>query len=117
MPERVIRRGDIWWVQFDPVRGSEQSGTRPALILQNDVGNRTSATTIVAAMINQHRRAYPFQAAIAPEESGLEKPSLILLDQLRTVDKARLVRWAGQLAPERMLDVERAIRRSLGMIT
>jgi mRNA interferase MazF len=117
MPETVIRRGDIWWVQFDPVRGSEQGGTRPALVLQNDVGNRTSSTTIVAAITTRHRRAYPFQVAISSEESGLDRPSLILLDQLRTVDKTRLVRWAGRLSPERMLDVEQAIRRSLGMRT
>jgi len=117
MPDPEIRRGDIWWVEFDPVRGSEQGGTRPALVLQNDVGNRTSSVTIVAAITSRFRRAYPFQVAVTPEESGLDRPSLVLLNQLRTVDKARLLRRAGQLSAERMLDIERAIKHSLGMMT
>jgi mRNA interferase MazF len=117
MPEPEVHRGDIWWAQFDPARGSEQGGTRPALVLQNDLGNRTSPVTIVAAITSQVRRVYPFLVEITPEESGLEKRSLVLLNQLRTVDKSRLVRWAGRLSPERMLDVELAIKRSLGMVT
>jgi len=117
MPDREIRRGDIWWVEFDPVRGSEQGGARPALVLQNNTGNRTSSVTIVAAITSQFRRAYPFHVAVTPDESGLDRPSLILLNQIRTVDRARLIRWIGQLSPERMLDVERAIKRSLGMVT
>ena len=117
MPDREIRRGDIWWVEFDPVRGSEQGGTRPALVLQNDVGNRSSSVTIVAAITSQVRHAYPFQIEIAPEESGLDRRSLTLLNQLRTVDKSRLIRRAGHLSAARMLDVERAIKRSLGMVT
>src|SRR5438874_13051451 len=117
MRDREILRGDIWWVDFEPVRGSEQGGVRPALILQNDVGNRASTTTIVAAVASQYRRAYPFHVEIGPEESGLDRPSLILLEQLRTIDKSRLIRRAGHLSPERMLAVERGIKRSLGMVT
>jgi mRNA interferase MazF len=117
MPEREIRRGDIWWVEFDPVRGAEQGGTRPALVLQNDTGNRFSPVTIVAAITSQRRRAYPFHVEIMPEESGLDKPSLILLNQLRTVDKSRLLRRAGHVPSARMLNVESAIKRSLGMVT
>jgi mRNA interferase MazF len=116
MPDLEVRRGDIWWVEFDPVRGSEQGGTRPALVLQNDRGNRSSSVTIVAAITSRHRRAYPFQVEITPDESGLDRPSLVLLNQLRTVDKPRLLRWAGRLSPTRMLDVERAIKHSLGMV-
>src|SRR5438094_5438541 len=112
MPDREIRRGDIWWVEFDPVRGSEQGGIRPALVLQNDLGNQSSPVTIVAAITTRYRRAYPFHVEITPVESGLDKPSLILLNQLRTVDKSRLLRRAGHLSSERMLDVERAIKRS-----
>jgi mRNA interferase MazF len=117
MPDREVQRGDVWWVDFNPVRGSEQGGIRPSLVLQNDIGNRASSTTIVAAITSQHRRAYPFQVEIGPEESGLDLPSLILLEQLRTIDKSRLIRRAGHLPPERMLAVERAIKRSLGMVT
>jgi mRNA interferase MazF len=117
MPDREIRRGDIWWVDFDPVRGSEHGGTRPALVLQNDIGNRISPVTIVAAITTQFRRPYPFHVAVTPDESGLDEPSLILLNQLRTVDKARLLRRVGHLSPQRMLDVERAIKHSLGMVT
>ena len=117
MPDPEVRRGDIWWVDFSPVRGSEQGGIRPALVLQNDTGNRASTTTIVAAITSQYRRPYPFQVEISAEESGLEKPSLVLLEQLRTVDKSRLRGWIGRLSLDRMLDVERAIKRSLGMIT
>jgi mRNA interferase MazF len=115
MPDPTIRRGEIWWVEFDPVRGSEQGGTRPALVIQNDVGNRTSSVTIVAAITSGYGRAYPFQVAVLPEECGLDRPSLVLLNQLRTVDKARLLRRAGQLSPERMRDIERALKHSLGM--
>lgn len=82
MPDPEIRRGDIWWVEFDPVRGSEQGGTRPALVLQNDRGNRSSSVTIVAAITGRHRRPYPFQVEIVPDESGLDRPSVVLLNQL-----------------------------------
>jgi mRNA interferase MazF len=117
MPDGAIARGDVWWVQFDPVRGSEPGGLRPALVLQNDLGNRTSPTTIVAALTSRYRRPYPFQVEVPPDESGLNRVSLILLDQLRTIDKSRLLRPAGHLSPTRMLEVERAIKRSLGMVT
>jgi mRNA interferase MazF len=117
MPDPAIRRSDIWWVEFDPVRGSEQGGARPALVLQNDHGNRFSSVTIVAAITSRYHRIYPFQVEIMPEESGLDRPSLVLLHQLRTVDKPRLLRRAGSLSPARMLDVERAIKYSLGMVT
>jgi mRNA interferase MazF len=117
MSDREIRRGDIWWADFEPIRDAEQGGTRPALVLQNDIGNRASPTTIVAAITSQYRRAYPFHVEITPDESGLDRPSLVLLEQLRTIDKPRLVRRVGQLSPARMLDVERAIKRSLGMVT
>jgi mRNA interferase MazF len=115
MLEREVRRGDIWWVDFNPVRGSEQGGTRPALVLQNDIGNRASPVTIVAAITSWHRRAYPFHVALSPEESGLERASLVLLNQIRTVDKSRLISRTGQVPGERMLDVEHAIKLSLGI--
>lgn len=117
MPDPEIRRGEIWWVDFEPVRGSEQGGIRPALVLQNDTGNRASPTTIVAAITSQYRRVYPFHVEITPDESGLDRLSLVLLEQLRTIDRSRLVRQTGQLSPARMLNVERAIKRSLGMAT
>jgi len=103
-------------VFFDPTVGAEIRKTRPALIIQNDVANRWSPVTIVAAITSRSdERVYPTKVSIDPPEGNLENPSVVLLNQIRTVDRRRLVRRLGRLRPESMRRVDRAIRVSLGL--
>lgn len=88
---------------------------RPALILQNGTGNKHSTTTVVAATTTAVGKVYPFQVYLTPGECGLPKPSKVLLEQILTVSKERLVEKVGQLSPEKMYEVEKAIHRSLGL--
>ncbi len=111
----MVRRGEIYYVDWSPSRGSEQSGARPALIIQNDVGNQFSSTTIVAAVSTQQRRPYPFHVTISAQESGLPQDSVVKCEQVQTVDQTRLGRLAGTLSVERMLQVNLALKRSLGL--
>ena len=111
----AIRRGELYWVDWGPGRGSEQLGVRPALVVQNDVGNQHSPTTIVAAVTTQARRTYPFQVAVTADESGLPRDSVVLLNQLQTVDRTRLRDRAGRLTAGRMAQVDQALRLSLSL--
>ena len=106
------RRGEVWMVNFNPGRGSEQRGLRPALVIQNDVGNQYAATTIVAA-ITSTIRIYPVTVPLKQGEGGLKKPSMINLAQILTVDKSRLRRRIGVVPPELITRVDAAIRVSL----
>jgi mRNA interferase MazF len=106
------RRGEIWMVNFSPGRGSEQDGTRPALVIQNDVGNRYAATTIVAA-VTSTIKIYPVTVSLKKGEGGLPRPSMVNLAQLLTIDRARLQRRVGMLSAERIALVDAAIRVSL----
>lgn len=114
MPEG-IRRGEIYWVNWNPGRGSEQSGFRPALVIQNDIGNSFSPTTIVAALTTAFDKSYPFLVRITVEESGLPKDSTINLSTIMTIDKTRLTDKCGELDEARMSEVNRAIKASLGL--
>lgn len=107
------RRGDIWWVDFGSTRGSEQSGQRPALVIQNDIGNEHSSTTIVAAITSQIKKPYPVHVEISSVESGLSKEGTILLEQLLTISESRLIRQAGKLSKDKMKEVGLALRASL----
>ncbi|HWQ13815.1 MAG TPA: type II toxin-antitoxin system PemK/MazF family toxin [Roseiflexaceae bacterium] len=110
------RRGEIYWVALDPAVGSEIAKTRPALIISNDIGNQYAARVIVALISSGGTaKVYPFEVRVAAGEGGLERDSKVLLDQIRTVDKSRLSRRIGALTPERMEEVDRAIRRSLAV--
>ena len=101
---------------FDPTVGAESRKTRPALIIQNDVANRRSPVTIVAAITSRFEEpVYPTEVLLVPPEGSLEDPSVVLLNQIRTVDRRRLVRRLGRLRPESMRRVDRAIRISLGL--
>jgi len=112
------KRGEVYIVNFDPTVGSEVKKTRPALILQNDIGNRYSPVTIVAALTSQFDEPlYPTEVLIEPPEGGLEKPSVVLLGHIRTVDKLRLLTKLGSVLPETMKKVNQAIEISLGLIT
>lgn len=111
------KRGDLWIVNFDPTIGSEIRKTRPALILQNDIGNSFSAVTIIAALSSHDGRvAYPTEVPIKPPEGGLQKRSVVLLNQIRTLDKRRLVARIGAIKADTMRAVERALLISLGLI-
>ncbi len=108
------RRGEIWLVNFNPAQGSEQKGIRPALIIQNDIGNEASPVTIVAA-ISSVIKAYPINVEIKPSESGLERISVVKLNQIRTVDKKRLIRKLGEVASSKMKTVNSSLTLSLGL--
>ena len=111
----TIKRGDIFWVDWDASRGSEQSGHRPALIIQNDTGNRTSPTTIVAAITTAINREYPFLVNITAAESGLPRDSTVNLSAILTIDQTRLGEKCGSLSQAKMNEVDEAIRVSLGL--
>lgn len=109
------RRGEIYYVAFRSVGAREISGPHPALVVQNDVANRVSHLTIVAAITTNPRIAeLPVGVRVSPEESGLPRPSVIHLGQLRTVDHTRLERRIGRLSSLKMREVEQALRVSLG---
>ncbi|MCR4393712.1 MAG: type II toxin-antitoxin system PemK/MazF family toxin [Dehalococcoidales bacterium] len=110
-----IKRGEIYWIDFSPGRGSEQSGLRPALVIQNDVGNKFSPTTIVAALTTAVEKSYPFLVKVTAEESGLPEDSTVNLAVILTVDKTRLKNKCGELNSAKMLEVNEAIRASLGL--
>lgn len=110
-----IRRGEIYWIDWNPARGSEQSGLRPAVVIQNDIGNQFSPTTIVAALTTAVERSYPFLVKISTQESGLAKDSTVNLAAIMTVDRTRLRNKAGQLGQEKMAEVDEAIKASLGL--
>ena len=110
------KRGEVYIVNFDPTIGSEVKKTRPALILQNDIGNRYSPVTIVAALTSQFDEpVYPTEVLIEPPEGGLEKRSVVLLGHIRTVDKVRLLTKLGSVLPRTMTKVNQAIEISLGL--
>jgi mRNA interferase MazF len=112
----MTRRGEIYSVDFGRPQGSEQAFRRPALVIQNDAGNRAASTTIVAAITSRlPPRPFPHIVVVYPEESGLRAPSAVQLNQLRTFDQSRLKRKMGQLTPERMREVDQALAVSLGL--
>ena len=112
---KEIKRGEIYWVDWNPSRGSEQSGLRPALIIQNDVGNKYSPTTIVAALTTAIEKPYPFTVKITAKESSLPKDSTVNLAVIMTIDKNRLSGKCGELSEAKIAEVDEAIKASLGM--
>jgi len=112
----VIKRGDIFYADLSPVVGSEQGGVRPVLIVQNDIGNKYSPTVIAAAITSQINKAkLPTHIEISAKEYGLQKDSVILLEQIRTIDKRRLREKIGRLDDELMQKVNEALSISFGL--
>ena len=112
----TVKRGDIFYADLSPVVGSEQGGIRPVLIVQNDVGNRHSPTVIAAAITSQTGKArLPTHINIAGGSVGLTKDSVILLEQVRTIDKRRLREHMGHLDDDQMVLVNNAIAVSFGL--
>jgi len=113
----VLRRGDIFYGDLSPVIGSEQGGVRPVLIIQNDIGNKYSPTVIVAAITSQINKAkLPTHVELEALKYGITKDSVILLEQIRTIDKRRLKEKIGHLSEELMKQVDTAIQISFGLI-
>jgi mRNA interferase MazF len=111
------RRGEVYLVSFDPSVGAEIRKTRPALILQNDIGNRYSPVTIVAAITSQFDDPlYPTEVLVKAGEGGLPNDSVVLCNQIRTIDKRRLVKRMGTLRGDTLQRVERALLLSLGIL-
>ncbi|AOT71703.1 MULTISPECIES: type II toxin-antitoxin system PemK/MazF family toxin [Geosporobacter] len=113
----IVKRGDIFYADLSPVIGSEQGGVRPVLIVQNDVGNKYSPTVIVAAITSQINKAkLPTHLEISATEYGLSKDSVVLLEQIRTIDKKRLREKLGHLDEEMMHKVDEALSISFGLV-
>lgn len=110
-------RGEVYLVNFDPTLGAEIKKTRPALILQNDIANRHSPITIVAAITSRFDESlYPTEVLMRATEGGLTVDSVVLLNQIRSLDKQRLVRRLGVIKPATMEQVEQALLISFGMV-
>ncbi|QJD87286.1 type II toxin-antitoxin system PemK/MazF family toxin [Cohnella herbarum] len=113
----IVKRGDVFYADLSPVVGSEQGGVRPVLIIQNDIGNRFSPTVIVAAITAQIQKAkLPTHVEIEAKIHGMERDSVILLEQIRTIDKQRLTDKITHLDDETMRKVDEALQISVGLI-
>ena len=111
-----IRRGDLYYADLSPVVGSEQGGVRPVLVIQNNIGNKYSPTIIIAAITSQINKAkLPTHIEISANEYGLNKDSVILLEQIRTIDKKRLREKIGCLDKNMMLKIDNSLQISLGL--
>ncbi|NLJ30352.1 MAG: type II toxin-antitoxin system PemK/MazF family toxin [Clostridiales bacterium] len=111
-----IRRGDIYYADLSPVVGSEQGGVRPVLIVQNNIGNRFSPTVIAAAITSQRAKAnLPTHILLNAETTGLAKDSVVLLEQVRTIDKHRLKERMGRLNHTCMAQIDQALSISFGL--
>lgn len=109
----MIRRGDVFLVNLDPVMGSEVGKTRPAIVLQNDLANRTSPTVTVVPLSSKVDRVFPFQVLIPAGEGGLERASKALCEQIRTLSTRRLGQHLGSIQPERLEEIRTALDRHL----
>jgi mRNA interferase MazF len=113
----IVKRGDVFFAELSPVVGSEQGGTRPVLVIQNDIGNRFSPTVIIAAITAQIQKAkLPTHVEIDAKKYGFERDSVILLEQLRTIDKSRLTDKITQLDETLMEEVDEALEISVGLV-
>lgn len=108
------KRGEIWLVNWNPARGSEQAGKRPALVIQNNTGNEHAPTTIVAA-VSATVKIYPMNVLLEPPQGGLTKPSIIKTSQILTVSKDRLEKRLGLVEEKKMKEIDRALKLSLAL--
>lgn len=112
----IVKRGEVYFADLSPVVGSEQGGVRPVLVIQNNIGNRFSPTVIVAAITAQIQKAkLPTHVEIEAEKYGFERDSVILLEQIRTIDKQRLTDKITQLDEQMMGKINQALEISLGL--
>jgi len=111
----IPKRGEIYWVDWEQGKGSEQSGTRPSLIIQNDIANEHSPNVIIASITTAPNKSYPFLVNILPQQSGLQNVSTVDLGSIVTISKTRLVEKCGQLTPTQMSEIDLAICVSLAI--
>jgi len=112
----IVKKGDLYFADLSPVVGSEQGGVRPVLVVQNDVGNKYSPTIIVAAVTSQINKAkLPTHVELGATDGGLSKNSVVLMEQLRTIDKRRLKEHIGTLSDSQLPTVDQALSVSLGI--
>lgn len=112
----MVKRGDIFYADLSPVIGSEQGGVRPVLVIQNDIGNKYSPTIIIAAITSQINKAkLPTHIEINAPDYGLPKDSVVLLEQIRTIDKKRLREKIGHFDEDMMSKVDECLRISIGL--
>lgn len=113
--ENLIKRGELYYADLSPVVGSEQGGLRPVLIIQNNIGNKYSPTVIIAAITSQMTKArIPTHIELSSRDYPVPKDSVILLEQIRTIDKKRLTNKIGEIDGKKMREINRAILISLG---
>ena len=112
--ERKIRRGEIYIADLDPIVGSEQGGERPVLIVQNNIGNRYSPTVIVLAITSRVGKKRYQPTHIQIECNGLSTDSVVLVEQIRTIDKSRLMEYVGNVSKEKMDNIDKALKISVG---
>ena len=106
-----VKRGQIYMADLNPVMGSEQGGFRPVVVIQNDVGNQFSPTIIVAAITTRNKKSIPTHAKLT--SAGLPKDSIALLEQIRTIDKCRLIEYMGEVSETEMNRITEALRKSI----
>ena len=117
MNSLIVKRGEVYYADLSPVIGSEQGGVRPVLVVQNDIGNRYSPTVIVSAITSQINKAkLPTHIEISSEDFSLPKDSVVLLEQIRTIDKKRLKEKIGRFDKNLMGEVDDCLKISLGLI-
>ncbi|MEK6933728.1 MAG: type II toxin-antitoxin system PemK/MazF family toxin [Nanoarchaeota archaeon] len=112
----IIKRGDIFLANLEPIRGSEQGGIRPVLIIQNDISNKHSPVTIIAAITSRiFDKEFPTNVFVSKEDSKLDKDSTILLNQVRTIDNSRLIKRIGSLDNFIIKQVDKSLKVSLSL--
>ena len=112
----MIKRGDVYYADLDPVIGSEQNGHRPIIVIQNDLGNLYSPTTIAAMVPSSQKKKLPTHVHVKDETSGLSDDSIVMLEQIRTIDKKRLCSMIGHVSDKTMALIEDAALCSLGIV-
>ena len=112
---KAIRRGDLFYADLNPVVGSEQGGSRPVLVIQNDVGNYFSPTVVAAAITSRKAKNSLPTHILLENVPGLAPTSLLLLEQLRTIDRQRLRGYIGRISKEKMLEIDAALAISIGI--
>lgn len=116
MTQEKIYRGDLFFANLNPVKGSEQGGKRPVVILQNDVGNKFSPTVIIAAITSRTRKKANMPTHVSLDNAALEKDSQVLLEQIRTLDKTRLIKKVGKLTQDEMRAIDNSLEISLSLV-
>lgn len=112
-----VLRGDLFYADLSPVIGSEQGGIRPVVIIQNDIGNKFSPTTIIAAITSvRNKSSMPTHVNVGKDIGGLPKDSVILLEQIRTIDKKRLREKIGRMTDAKMIEIDKALRISIHLL-